>query len=1359
MSRLVLISACLMLAAIGLTGEVLEVTPAPRAPVAPQGPTPASEPGARIVEPGGTFVVDVSSVRPQFEQLRSDERGEQIADWAMYGALLHSGLSSETVRKATYDKVPFRLPALEEVANFDYGSGRRLILDDGTVWLFRAENDPHPVATLGRLADQVRMELGEIPRTFLVFTYRSDLINGQIHLQRLPDVPGAELFSSAYGYVAATVSSPAEFELWIEQIDDVTHARLANHGGVELGGRRFPDSRSEGLDLEGVRTLYAAHKHLATLKRPQELVTAFSALVDSYNSRHSVESLARQIENVNALLRTFNTDAVTSTVYPSDRNYSTLRSHIEVLQDRVEAALRVIPPVPEEPGFSLDPQWDTEGLSKDLELVFADPRELIMQAYEVSKAARNTYRDDATPQLVAAAGRLLWMFHQDSTPLAAYESWADDVRATISGIRGKRTKHEQALGMVPLFKLRDTLAQDESTSRGQAVRLKALLDFVMAKHAFQCARYDGPLQGTPVGMTLFYTDLVAKTWAAVDYHRSAPTQDVDGFLSLPHVSPTIEPHYWEEIQKYPHTRLWFGLKRDGYAMTADSSAVSFAPIGTRVYAAGSNPVDPRSEVTPAEESRRVFAWWDRHYLQVANYEPQYHVLNQIMKWSVITGWLAKKHTLEFLNVKPAAPTLRFDRWFKQNPRLKFRKDVRFIPEARWPAGTECMERLISYPFQGLGGSRYIEGGVSLGSMRSLAQGSRISSSLELSLRRAGLDYGKTGAGALTNFKGTTFELSTGIASEASQVVMKVSSSARLRGAGVELRGLSSIKSKLSIYSKHGEIVLGTDKASLGGLRFEHISAGVRLEWWSGRMQHHAQLASQLLQANDTPLQAATQIASQLPAAPGRYVIETSRGTEVLLARGGSHGQVVTRFEVGEGAIRGAHLVTSRAAAGRPTWMAAVDEAGPGTLKGLNAIRWQKLRVHPARADSDVPGGVQRIFTEKGPGAAARRVKVRTASGELDGYVEDGFLYLRRPGIHSDPMAFTDLVTREQWSARYLRDLLEKVDDAAPAVAGRSAGVQAADAVLGGQPHSALRQLNTAARQGKLATEVQDFEGRLREGVQARLMDGERSAAAQLFSDGRVAAPDKQALQALEALPQQDLFARAQVAKEVVSSGARNRGDLLQLAESMERKGGDHRAIGDFIRAHADDSMIPSSMLRGRAGLRPSGRTVHSTLEIEGKYTAQTLSIAERQALARGARDRGLQIYVEDSNPLTKLDWDAAPGRTLSQVAKDPYVVWERLDVNGLGKYRPTELLELNANAFRREIPATASAPSAKGSTASSGRGTDYSPIYRIRPASRHASACDANVDGHVDPVELQRCCAQAQAAGLDESMRKLCANR
>ena len=109
------------------------------------------------------FNIDVSGMLSVFESLPSDERQDQIADWAMYGTLLHANLSADDLRTATFNLTPVRLPYLHSGLGYDYGRGRIAYLNDGRVWFFYSAFDEHPKVTIARLSDRVLMETGSKP--------------------------------------------------------------------------------------------------------------------------------------------------------------------------------------------------------------------------------------------------------------------------------------------------------------------------------------------------------------------------------------------------------------------------------------------------------------------------------------------------------------------------------------------------------------------------------------------------------------------------------------------------------------------------------------------------------------------------------------------------------------------------------------------------------------------------------------------------------------------------------------------------------------------------------------------------------------------------------------------------------------------------------------------------------------------------------------------------------------------------------------------------------------------------------------------------------------------------------------------
>jgi hypothetical protein len=212
-------------------------------------------------------------------------------------------------------------------------------------------------------------------------------------------------------------------------------------------------------------------------------------------------------------------------------------------------------------------------------------------------------------------------------------------------------------------------------------------------------------------MTLFYTDLLAKLWQSTDYGLSAPILEIPGFLTNPRVD--LPPSYREEMKRNPGTRVWFGPRANGVSRVTNPRGSSFAfeHRFSRIYAAGRNDTRPGVEEQPAEASRRTLGWWDRHFDEVADYEPQYHRQNQIMKWALVTAALTDAPVARYLHDIGVPRSARFRDWQRANrAQLRFSESLPVV-HATIP-GKECIPIIASYAFPSAGTVHYISGGVS-----------------------------------------------------------------------------------------------------------------------------------------------------------------------------------------------------------------------------------------------------------------------------------------------------------------------------------------------------------------------------------------------------------------------------------------------------------------------------------------------------------------------------------------------------------------------------------------------------------------------------------------------------------------------
>ena len=298
---------------------------------------------------------------------------------------------------------------------------------------------------------------------------------------------------------------------------------------------------------------------------------------------------------------------------------------------------------------------------------------------------------------------------------------------------------------------------------------------------FQAARYDGDLAGTEVGMTLFYTDLLAKLWA-LDYQGSAPARQVEDFLSM--TAQRLSPVFHEEQRQLSSTRLWFGHQDNGFQIAADRNSLAFARIAARVFAASSESLRPGVETEAAAGSEAFLGWWNDHYQEVALYEPQYDRLNQIMKWSLLIGWLNASGRGELLGKLETVKVKRsnwFPEWVREHKELKFKHwaNVGFFPRNHKGAKTEAMPILYSRPYPAMGAERILSGGVSLAPKQLLKERHALSSQTSAVLRRSSIDYkNMVSGGELRALSGARYQLSA--AGQRADLTAKAKTGAKMR---------------------------------------------------------------------------------------------------------------------------------------------------------------------------------------------------------------------------------------------------------------------------------------------------------------------------------------------------------------------------------------------------------------------------------------------------------------------------------------------------------------------------------------------------------------------------------------------------
>ena len=693
-------------------------------------PNGAAGAGAVLVAPSPTtrHHVDISKLASDLRRLPPGERDEQIADWVVAGTLGLEAPDDPEVLAALSQQPIQRDAQLEVLVPFAQGRGRHVLVGQKRVLLFVSARDGQGRATLARLADQARVELGRIPDSFEVFLYRDSA--SEIEVERWQRLAGADLFSPSFGYVEQTVSAPEDIGRWLSDADDLTWYEERGEG-FTIGGRRFSDARTRQIGLEEVAALYqgqlAARPYLETSHRLEQegraLAEAFNAAIAAFNQeaeranqgqRPACEPFAAALAELRRVGPGLPIDSppacagrTVDEVMRADRDLldrlrPALATALDTLQGKQQAIVREAPQTTRPgPGFSLDPHWEVEGLIRALEQLKRDPKVLVAQARRLA-AAKPAKVEAGAPLPARAAASLVELVDglggmDVGTPSPSVAGALDAIIAEARQAGGPTVE------VLPRFE--DLRRQVGDSRASEAIVLQRMLSFIESQHHIQCPRYDGDIVGTGVAMTLYYTDLLGKLWAGLDYQGSAPTRALPGFATM--VAARDAQQATGTV-----TRIWFGLREDRVSRTEDFQVLRFAPVVTRVFSAASQAWNPGQEVVPEDPVRHVLDWWTQHYGQVADLDGQFYLQNQLHKWSVVTAVLAHRGALPGLAKVRVARDQRFDRWLKTTAGVALPAGISLLPARSGDRpNAECMD-LLSASTSGEGG--FLTGGVTLG---------------------------------------------------------------------------------------------------------------------------------------------------------------------------------------------------------------------------------------------------------------------------------------------------------------------------------------------------------------------------------------------------------------------------------------------------------------------------------------------------------------------------------------------------------------------------------------------------------------------------------------------------------------------
>ena len=786
---------------------------------------------------GLTRIVECNADFDALETNTAREKLDQIRDWLLYTAISSAGLSAQDASQATFDLPTVRHSYLQPVARFEYGQVRSAYVGDGmVVALIPAGDEKAQTDNLARVVDEHRKNLGELPEEVVTLEYLINLDNaGDEHyaeVTRRETIDAKKLFTEQAGYYEKKITDLDGLKDFLSHVDMVTYANA--DGGLTLGGRKLQGEAYRGITVEDVAALWQSEKQVG---------------IDTAK----YDAMWKQLE-----------DRWSTKTYSSPAELASLKSQME--REQAELNAKIAKDMREKgfsngSGFSLDPTYDFPGLKKYFDKSLAPTIKRMLKDSEMS----------AFQQSVKS---LLDRYNRYGSS-SSYQSPEEKIRKASEALGGP---HPDAGPMLDLFyelsqkKNEATYALEARNGLTMDDRVRLTLSYIREEFGFQAARYDGTLQGTEVGMILFYTDLLAKLWLSDRFHTT-PSRQIDGFVSQLDIQ--VSPLYKQDIAEHSSTRLWFGKHDKGFQVADDGETLLLDHIATRVYAAGSDPLQPGKESEANIVAATFLKWWDSHYEEIARYEPQYQRLNEVMRWSILIGWLndkGKGDALDFLTPVKVYHEHRFPEWARKQPDLRFKNwgdscasnlksmetekysGVCFYPHDYKDCKTEALPLLVSRNYVRFGEIGSYSGGVSLVGRGEVGARQALSAQTKISplLRRANLDYSavQQSSSALRTLEGASYRFSSA-SLERSVVSATAKEGARLRSIAGEVSGNPAIESTFSRGTSGLRVETQVGGARVGSLDISRSGNGFRIGYTSRELDH-AQVIARQMSLAETP---------------------------------------------------------------------------------------------------------------------------------------------------------------------------------------------------------------------------------------------------------------------------------------------------------------------------------------------------------------------------------------------------------------------------------------------------------------------------------------------------------------------------
>lgn len=667
--------------------------------------------------PAEAFTVSYGDAVDALEGVQPAEATEQVRDWVRLGLAGELELDLPELRAALYDRPVFRDDVLSDVLRHERGPVRSLFDGSATLHLMVDAAVEHRDRALGLALDQFRADAGEDPERVVVWSYTLDRQARSAQLTPV-DAGSTAAVRDRLGYVIAELESLNDVQSFLESTHVLSRleagSRLVAHGWDWGGAPRGPVTAA---DLAVLHDSYLSGDPPGFSLDPAQRVAGPLSLTaaDEKVLLPDVDPTVR--DWLFALYRQGPWRVAVESINPDMLAANSFFEVAEMLQDMRDPATMLLLGL-----YEVESQLFIGTL--------AGRGTAGSQRCEVRNLLRRLDADVA-----ALSDRIEAEF--DIAPCETSDVGSpspDRIRASFDAVYGTALAALVLRGLVASEV--DAALFDRSAGRivplpDDPVRLWAAAELVEGRLPVSVSRYDGVLAGTEVGMTLFYTDWVGKRWTTGV--GASPEGAIPGFVTDPTVDLPVS-HCAEVGEE--SGRLWFGQHPGAFAF--GDRDVRIGTQATRLFAASEDPDAAGEEIEPTYAFGLPLRWWDRNYLAVADYEPEYHRLDNLMRWSGALEWLVARRgeTLPMLGGETGAQGLRFADWYPDQERLVERGEAHLVELSGLSGAQEAILTRPSEPFDRCG--RSIVGGVSLSDLLSRAGRRGFNLEAPRPLRRAGL---------------------------------------------------------------------------------------------------------------------------------------------------------------------------------------------------------------------------------------------------------------------------------------------------------------------------------------------------------------------------------------------------------------------------------------------------------------------------------------------------------------------------------------------------------------------------------------------------------------------------------------------